>query len=247
MRLKITNFIHIMILKNKTAIITGASDGLGKEVALKLGEAGVNLVLVARREEKLEEVKKQIKGVKVEVYPCNVKDLSQIKQTVKKIVSDLKDINILLNIAGIWQKKMSVEEVDEQVVEDVIDTNLKGLIHMTRLVLPILKEQPEAAIINISSMTGVKYPPGQSVYAASKWGVRGFTEVIREDLRNSSVRVSGIYQAGVKTDMFFKTGETFVPGVFEKFMSPKDLANIIVFMLSQPKGIWLEEVRVNYK
>lgn len=236
-----------MSLKNKTAIITGASDGLGKQVALKLSEAGVNLALIARRKEKLEEVKKQVKGIKVEVYPCDVKDLSQIKSVVKSITEDFRNVDILLNIAGIWQKKMPVEEVNEQVVDDVIGTNLRGLIHMTRLMLPTLKKQPEAAIINISSMTGVKYPPGQSVYAASKWGVRGFTEVIREDLRGTSVKISGIYQAGVKTDMFFKTGETFAPGVFEKFMRPEDLADIIIFMLSQPKGIWMEEVRVNYK
>lgn len=236
-----------MILKNKTAIVTGASDGLGKEVALKLGKEGVNLALVARNKEKLEEVKKQIKGVKVEVYPGDVKDLSQIKSTVKKIIDDFKTVNILLNIAGIWQKKMPVEEIDEQVINDVIATNLTGLIHMTRLVVPILKKQSEAAIINVSSKSGVTAQVGQSVYTASKYGVRGFTDVIREDLRGTSVKVAGVYQAGVKTDMFFKTSEKFAEGVFEKFMEPKDLANIIVFMLSQPPHIWLEEVRVDYK
>ena len=236
-----------MILKNRTAIVTGASDGLGKEVSLKLGKEGVNLALIARRKEKLEEVKKQITGVKIQIYPCDVKNLSQLKETVKKIIDDFKTIDILLNIAGIWQKKMPVEEIDEQVIDDVIATNLTGLIHMTKLVIPILKKQAEGAIINISSMTGVKFPPGQSVYAATKWGVKGFTEVIREDLRGTSVKVSGIYQAGVKTDMFFKTGEKFAEGVYEKFMDPKDLASIIVFMLSQPPHIWLEEVRVNYK
>ena len=236
-----------MILKNKTAIVTGASDGLGREVTLKLGEQGVNLALIARRKEKLDEVKKQIKGVRVEIYPCDVKELPQIKSTVKKIIADFKTVDILLNIAGIWQKKMPVEEIDEQVINDIVATNLTGLIHMTRLVIPILKKQPEAAIVNISSMSGVKFPPGQSVYAASKWGVRGFTEVIREDLRGTGVRVSGIYQAGVKTEMFFKTGEALTKEVFEKYTEPKDLASVIVFMLSQPKGIWMEEVRVNYK
>lgn len=236
-----------MILKNKIAIVTGASDGLGREVALKLGEYGVNLALIARNKEKLEQVKKQIKGMKVKVYPCDVKELSEVKSTVKKIISDFKNVDILLNIAGIWQKKMSIEDIDEQTINDVISTNLTGLIQLTRLIIPILKKQPEGAVINISSMTGVKFPPGQSVYAATKWGVRGFTEVIREDLRETSIKVAGIYQAGVKTNMFFKTGEKFPDGVYEKFMEPKDLANIIVFMLSQPPHIWMEEVRVNYK
>lgn len=236
-----------MILENKTAIVTGASDGLGREVALKLGEQGVNLALIARNIRKLEEVKKRIKGVKVEIYSCDIKNLSEIKLTVKKISEDFKGIDVLLNIAGIWQKKMPVEEIEEQIISDVIATNLTGLINLTRLVIPFLKKQSNAGIINISSMTGVKFPPGQSVYAATKWGVRGFTEVIREDLRGTSVKVSGIYQAGVKTNMFFKTGEKFSESVYEKFMEPKDLANIIIFMLSQPPHIWMEEVRVNYK
>lgn len=236
-----------MILKNKTAIVTGASDGLGKETALKLGKQGVSLALVARNGDKLEEVKKQIKAVRVKVYPCDVKELSEVKLTVKKIINDFKNVDMLLNIAGIWQKKMPVEDIDEQTINDVISTNLTGLIQLTRLIIPSLKKQSEGAIINISSMTGVKFPPGQSVYAATKWGVRGFTEVIREDLRNTNVKVSGIYQAGVKTNMFFKTGEKFSEGVYEKFMEPGDLANIIVFMLSQPPRIWMEEIRVNYK
>lgn len=236
-----------MILKNKTAVVTGANDGLGREVALQLGAQGVNLALIARNKEKLESVKKQIKGVEVEVYPCDIKELSEIKSTVKKMIKDFKTVDALLNIAGVWQKKMPVEEIDEQVINNIIATNLTGLIHMTRLIIPFLKKQSQAAIINISSSTGYKNPPGQSIYAATKWGVRGFTEVIREDLRKTNVKVSGIYQAGVKTDMFFKTGEKFAPGVYENFMEPKDLADIIVFMLSQPKNIWMEEVRVNYK
>lgn len=142
---------------------------------------------------------------------------------------------------------MPIEQVNEQVVDDVIATNLRGLVHMTRLMMPELKKRPQSAIVNVSSMTGYKSPPGQSVYAAAKWGVRGFTDVIREDLRGTNVKVSGIYQAGVRTDMFFKTGEEIAEDVFEKYMDPKDLANIIVFMLAQPIGIWIEEVRVNYK
>ncbi|MBI5127348.1 SDR family oxidoreductase [Candidatus Roizmanbacteria bacterium] len=236
-----------MILKNKTAIVTGASDGLGREVVSKLGEQGVNLALVARRKEKLEDVKKHIKGVKVEVYPCDIRNLSEIKTTVNKISRDFKAVDILINNAGIWQKKMPIEEIEEQVVEDVIATNLIGLIHMTRLIVPILKKQKKAALINISSKSGINTPPTQSVYVAAKWGVRGFTEVVKEELRGTGIKVAGVYQAGVKTDLFFKTGEKFAPGVFENFMEPKDLADIIVFMLSQPPKIWLEEVRVNYK
>ena len=236
-----------MILKNKTAIVTGASDGLGREVAMSLGKQGVNLALIARNKEKLEDVKKQISGVRVNIYFCDLKDPAEIKSTVKQINRDFNAVDILLNIAGIWQKKMPVENIEEQTINDVIATNLTGLIHLTRLVIPILKKQPEAGIINISSSSGVKVNLGQSVYSAAKWGVRGFTEVIQEDLRGSNIKVAGVYQAGVKTEMFVKAGENFPEEVYKKFMNPKDLANIIVFMLSQPSHIWMEEVRVNYK
>lgn len=221
-----------MILKNKTAAITGASDGLGREVALQLGKQEVNLALIGKSKEKLEAVKKQINNVKVETYSLDIKDLSQIKSFVSKVVTDFKNIDMLLNIAGIWQKKMPVEEIDEQTINNVITTNLTGLIHITRLIIPILKKQPEAAIINVSSKSGINAQLGQSVYSATKWGVRGFTEVIREDLRGTNVKVAGIYQAGVRTNMFFKTGEKFPPGVHENFMEPSDLAKIIVFILS---------------
>ncbi|MEK7079337.1 MAG: SDR family oxidoreductase [Patescibacteria group bacterium] len=236
-----------MKIKNKTAIVTGASEGLGKEIALKLGNEGMNLALIARNKKKLKQLQKQIKGVKINIYPCDLKDLNQIKKTVQEIINDFSSVDILLNIAGIWQKKMPIEELDEQVIENVIATNLTGLIHMTRLIIPHLKKQEEAVIVNVSSSSGVKVNIGQSVYSATKWGVRGLTDVIREDLRDTNIKVAGIYQAGVKTDMFFKTGEKFGEGVYEKFMNPKDLANIITFMLSQPPHIWIEEVRVNYK
>jgi len=236
-----------MLLKDKVAIITGASDGLGKEVALGLGRVGVSLALIGRSKEKLEKVKSQIKKVKVEIYPVDIKNQSTVNVVFKKIFKDFGNINILLNIAGIWQKKMPVEEIDEEIINNVITTNLTALIQITRLAIPNLKKQKEGAIINVSSKSGVEVKAGQTVYSATKWGVRGFTEVLREDLRGTNIKVAGIYQSGVRTNMFFKTGETFPKGVHERFMNPKDLANIIVFMLSQPKNIWLDEIRVNYK
>ena len=131
----------------------------------------------------------------------------------------------------------------ENVVDDVISTNLTALIHVTRLVIPILRKQKEAAIINVSSKSGVTAQAGQSVYSASKWGVRGFTEVLKIDLKNTGIKVAGVYQSGINTKMFEKTGEK-VPS--EKFTNPVDLAEVIVYILSQPEKIWLHEVRVEY-
>lgn len=236
-----------MNLSGKTAIVTGASDGIGKQVAIKLADQGVNLALIGRDNFRLNQVKSSIEklnsSLKAEIYSCDIRNNNQLAKTIKRIISDFKDIHILINVAGIWQKIMPVEELPENVIDDVISTNLTALIYITRLVLPILKKQQEALIINVSSKSGVTAQAGQSVYSASKWGVRGFTEVLKTDLKNTPVRIAGVYQSGTNTKMFEKTGEK-VPS--EKFTNPVDLAEVIVYMLSLPKKIWLHEVRVEY-
>ena len=128
-------------------------------------------------------------------------------------------------------------------IDDVIATNLTAMIHCTQLLLPNLKKQPEAAIINISSRSGLIAPKGQSIYAASKWGVTGFTEVLKVDLKDTDIRVAGIYQGKMNTKIFEKTGDEVST---ENYTNPSDLAEVIVFMLSRPSKIWLHDVRVEY-
>ena len=235
-----------MNLKRKIAVVTGASDGLGKEVSLKLAKEGVSLALVARNGEKLDLVKKEAEKLgspKVVCYSCDIQDKEQIKKTVQQIEVDFNEVQILLNIAGIWQKLNLLENIPEEEVDSVIGINLVGMVHMTRLVMPILKRQKEAIILNDSSRSGVTAQPGQSVYTAAKWGVRGFTEVLKEDLKETNIKVATIYQGGTNTEMFNKTGEHFNQ---EKFIKPEDLADVIIFMLSRPPGIWLHDVRVEH-
>jgi NADP-dependent 3-hydroxy acid dehydrogenase YdfG len=235
-----------MELKDKVAVITGASDGLGKQVALKLAAKGVKIALIARNEERLNEVKveaEKLGSPKVNIYPCDISDSKQVADAVRQIEVDFSEIQILLNIAGIWQKVKNLEDIEEDEIDSVIDIDLKGMIYLTRLLLPILKRQPEAAIINDSSRSGVTAQPGQSVYTAAKWGVTGFTEELREELRGSSVRVAGLYQGSTDTKLFEKAGEHFNQ---DKFIRPEDLADVIVFMLSRPPKIWLYDVRVEY-
>lgn len=190
-----------------------------------------------------DEIAKRNKTLKVEIYSCDIRKSSELNKTANQIISDFINIHILINVAGIWQKKMPVEEIPEEIIDDVIQINLTALIKITRLVMPVLKKQNEAAIINVSSKSGVTAQDGQSIYSASKWGVRGFTEVLKTDLKNSHVRVAGVYQSGTDTKMFEKTGEK-VPN--EIFTNPADLAEVIVYMLSRPAKIWLHEVRVEY-
>jgi len=195
-----------MNLTKKTIIITWASDGIWKHIALKLAAQWSNLVLIARNQERLDAVKTEcltLWAPIVHTYICDISDGSQIEQTVKDIQKDIPQIDILINNAGIRQKLSPVEDISTETVENIIQTNLTGLIHMTRLILPILKSsQEETAIVNISSKSGVTAQAWQAVYTASKRWVRGFTEVLKTDLKDSNVRVAGIYQSGTNTQMF---------------------------------------------
>lgn len=237
-----------MDIKNKNIVITGASDGIGRCTALKLAAAGSNLALVARTQKKLDILQQELSAKypqqKFIAYPCDLCQLDQIKSTVQKIITDFENIHILLNIAGIWLKTSPIEEVKPEDIQPIIQTNLIGLIQITNQLLPNLKIQPEAIIINDSSSSGVMARPEQSVYCASKYGVTGFTEVLKIDLKGSNVRVAGIYQGGTNTQLFSKADEVDKPQ--DNFTDPNDLADVIIFMLTRPAKIWLHDVRVTY-
>jgi short-subunit dehydrogenase len=234
-----------MNLKNKIAVITGASDGIGKHISLRLAKDGVNLALIGRNKKRLKEVAiqaKELGALKIKTYVCDIQKGNDLEKIVNLIISDFSNIDILINNAGIWQKKMSVEEIKKDTVDSVIGTNLTALINVTRLFIPNLKNREEAAIINVVSKSGVVAQEGQSVYSASKYGVRGFTEVLRIDLKDSNIKVAGLYQGGINTDLFKKADDNFSTS---DFTEPTDLADVIAYMLSLPKKIWLYDVRVS--
>ena len=193
-----------MNLKNKVIVITGASDGIGKQIALRLAKKNTKLALIARDEKRLNNVCEEagkLGAIEAEAYPCDLLDIKELKKTTETIISHFNGIDILINNAGIWQKLMPLEEIDEDTIDKVIRTNLTALIHATKLFLPSLKEKKEAAIINISSKSGTVAQEGQSVYTASKYGAKGFTDVLKVDLKNTNVRVAGVYQSGTNTSM----------------------------------------------
>ena len=235
-----------MKLQNKVIAITGASDGIGREIALRLAQEGTNLALIARSAEKLDETKKKAEdlGAKsVRTYVCDLRRTEDLEHTAKAVVLDFGRTDILINDAGVWQKLNPLENIEPDTIDEVIGTNLSALIHATRFFLPHLKEQKEAAIVNVVSKSGLVAQKGQSVYTASKYGVRGFTEVLREDLKGSGVRVAGVYQSGTDTKMFEKTGEAFATDTFTK---AADLADVVAYMLSRPERIWLNEVCIDH-
>jgi short-subunit dehydrogenase len=233
-----------MKLQNKIIVITGASDGIGKQIALRLAKEKCQLTLIGRNEKRLNEVSREaikLGAVKVKTYVCDIRHANNLEKTTSSILSDFGTIDILINNAGIWQKVSQVDEISREMIEDVIGTNLTALIHVTRLLLPTLRKRKEAAIINVTSKSGVVAQAGQSVYTANKFGVYGFTEVLKVDLKSTNVKVAGVYQSGTNTSMFKKTGEDFPT---DQFTNPSDLADVIAYVLSRPDKIWLHDVRV---
>ena len=233
-----------MKLKDKVIVITWASDGIGKEIALRLAQEGSKLALIARDEKRLSDVSQKAKELgasDVKFYPCDIRQTNNLENIIKSIISDFTVIDILINNAGIRQKVMPVDKIEENVVDDIIATNLSAVIHTTRLLLPTLRTREEAAIINVISKSWIISQEWQSVYTASKYGVHGFTEVLKLDLKNTNIKVAGVYQSWTNTKMFEKAWEEFST---ENFTNPSDLADIIAYMLSRPAKIWLHDVRV---
>jgi NADP-dependent 3-hydroxy acid dehydrogenase YdfG len=235
-----------MLLSDKVAVISGASGGIGKEIALRLAREKVSLALVARNKEKLDIIVEEAArsgSPQAVAYTCDLLDVKQVESTVKQIAAHFNKINILVNMAGVWQKMNYLEDIPSEEIQKVIDVNLTSLIQFTKYTIPFLKEQKDAAIINMSSRSGVQAMDGQTIYCASKWGVRGFTEVLKNDLRDTNVRVAGLYPAGIKTEILEKAGDRIS---MDEYTDPKDIAETVFFMLSRPPKIWLHEVRVVY-
>lgn len=238
-----------MQLAGKTIVITGASDGIGREIALNLANKGVRVILLARDEQKLQTVQSEIHAQQgqAEYIVCDLAQVERVRAATAEIVERFPDVSGLVNNAGVWQKLGQLDEISDEVIEAVLQTNLRGLILLTKYLLPTLKQATEAAILNVSSRSGHSAQPGQSVYTASKWGVRGFTKVLHTDLADTSVRVGGIYQGGTNTSMFHKAGETWPAEKLQTFIPANELAEVVAFMLSRPKQVWLTEVRVESK
>ncbi|MEM9639308.1 MAG: SDR family oxidoreductase [Pseudomonadota bacterium] len=233
-----------MDLRDKVVIVTGGSDGIGRHICLKLGAAGCKIAILGRNAERLAGVEGETRGAgaaEVRAYGCDMQQSGEIKTTAAQILADFGHVDVLINNAGVWHKTGPLDTISDEMVAATLQTNLTGTIQLTRALLPALRSREEAAILNVISKSGVVAQAGQSVYTASKYGMRGFTEVLKVDEAETGVRVAGLYQSGTNTDMFAKAGEEVPNHIFTE---PDDLADVVVFMLSRPAKLWMHEVRI---
>lgn len=233
-----------MQLNGKTAIVTGGSDGIGKHICLKLAAEGCKLAILGRNQDRLAQVAEEARSLgapEARSYGADMTDPAAISGAAAAILQDFGSVDILVNNAGIWHKAGPLDSISEEMLMATVQTNLTGLMQLTRHLLPALRDREEAAILNVASKSGVVAQAGQSVYTATKYGVRGFTDVLKVDEAETGVRVAGLYQSGTNTGMFAKAGEDVPNHIFTE---PEDLADVVVFMLSRPPKLWMHEVRV---
>ncbi|MFZ2664303.1 MAG: SDR family oxidoreductase [Patescibacteria group bacterium] len=181
----------------KVILITGGSEGLGKEIAKKLCK-GNDVVILSNHQDTLDDTAKELGCDK---YFCDITNVENIKSVVSEIEAEYKKIDVLINNAGVWVGG----ELDENEYSDiakVILVNTVGTINITKTVLPIMKKQKSGKIININSVNGLEVKPERSIYIASKWAVTGFTKAMSKELEKYNIKVVGIYPGLMKTNLF---------------------------------------------
>ena len=235
-----------MNLKNNWALITGASAGIGAATAMALGNLGVNLILVARRSERLLELQKKLAG-KCEVKPLelDVCDFAQVEKVLNQ-TPEVQNTRILINNAGLARGADKIQDGDFAGWQTMIETNVLGLLAVTKAVLPTLLKAEEAHIVNIGSVAGRWVYPGGNVYCASKFAVSALSEGMRMDLLGKPVRVTNIEPGMVETEFSMvrfedaKKAKAVYEGI--KPLTAEDVAESIVWCLNRPSHVNVAEL-----
>lgn len=236
-----------MSLNGKTALVTGASRGIGRAIALRLAEDGANVaVIYAGSADKAEAVVNEITaaGVNAKAYQCNVADSAAVNETVKAVTNDLGKIDILVNNAGITRDGLMLRMKDED-FDAVLDTNLKGAFNMIRACYSGFIRKKSGRIINISSVSGIMGNAGQANYSASKAGVIGLTKSVARELASRGITCNAVAPGFIQTDMTENLGDNnpllnSIP--LGRMGKPEDIAAAVAFLASDSAAYITGEV-----
>jgi NADP-dependent 3-hydroxy acid dehydrogenase YdfG len=216
----------LTIIKGKVAVVVGASSGLGKEVTEQLHLEGVSVIALART------IDKTKLNSEITKIPLNIRDLDSIDKAFNEIDKQTTKIDFLINCAGRGLVK-EFENITREEIMDVFGINLKGNIYIAQEVYKRMLPKKTGHIINVNSTSGLKARADETIYCASKWGLRGFTESLRLAAVPHKIKVTGIFPGGMQTN-FWKDGE---PRDTSKYMLPSDIAEQIINILKTPSSI----------
>ena len=225
-------------LKNKIAVVTGASQGIGKTISKIFAEAGAHVVCVARNTTKLKSLVDEIlkNGNSASCISCDINDGKLFENSIRSIVKDYRTIDILVNNAGITRDSLILRMKDEQ-WDQVLSTNLKGAFYGTKSVLRPMMKSKYGRIINITSIVGLQGNPGQSNYSASKAGLIGFTQSVAKEVASRGITVNCIAPGWIDTEMTDMLSQDFKSEIVKnipigKTGSAKDIAYTALFLAS---------------
>lgn len=234
----------------KTALITGATSGIGKAIAQRFAHEGINLIICGRRQDALDELKKEL-SQKVAVHTLNfdVRSNDHVLEAISSLSDDFKKIDILINNAG---NAHGLDPIQTGSIADwdaMLDINVKGLLYVSKAIIPQMTERKHGHIINIGSTAGKEVYPNGNVYCASKHAVDAINKGMRIDLNKYNIRVGAINPAMVETDFSkvrFKGDTERSDKVYKGFdcLQPEDIADIIYFVVSRPYHVNIADLVV---
>ena len=239
-------------MMNKIGLITGATSGIGKATALLLAKNGWDLILTGRRKERLESLKHQTEKetrAKVHALQFDIRSSTETDQAITSLPERWQNIDLLINNAGLAMGLSSIEAGNLEDWDTMIDTNIKGLLYITRLISPQMVKKGNGHIINISSIAGKETYPLGNVYCASKHAVESLTKGMRIDLLKHGIKVSSVSPGAVETEFSlvrFKGDKNRANGVYKGFtpLNAEDVAETILFILTRPSHVNIDDILI---
>lgn len=226
-------------LRESVAIVTGASKGIGKSIALSLAASGSKIVLASRNQEELDALAKEIRargGTSLGV-PTDVSDEVQVLRLVKMTMAEFGRIDVLVNNAG-YAVISKIVDADVKDYDGMMNVNLRGPFLCSKAVLPSMIQQKRGAIINIASLAGKNAFAGGAIYSATKWGLLGFSRSLMLEVREYNIRIVTICPGSVNTTFSGPSKES------EKIIQPQDVADAVLFALTMPARSNVSEIDI---
>ncbi|MEQ3500896.1 SDR family NAD(P)-dependent oxidoreductase [Tenacibaculum sp. SSH1-16] len=234
----------------QTALITGATSGIGKATAQLFSKNNINLILCGRRVEKLQKLQQELsKFTKVHILQFDVRYNEEVQNAINSLPDEFKHIDILINNAGNAHGLNSIQNGNIDDWDAMIDGNVKGLLYVSKAIIPQMVERNNGFIVNIGSIAGKDVYPNGNVYCASKFAVNALNKGMRIDLNQHNIRVCAIHPGLVETefsDVRFKGDSERAKTVYQgyKALQPEDIADIIHFVITRPYHVNIEDLIV---